>query len=74
MPLLEILGVTSTNLIFSVAFAFLNVEKEDNYMWAVQCLRHVLDSEVAPSIIVTDRELALMNALNHVFPQSQTRT
>ena len=71
LPLLEIVGVTSTDMTFSVAFAYLQYEKEDNYTWALGILRSVMDENTLPSIIVTDRELALMNAICMVFPATK---
>ena len=43
MPLFEIIGVTSTDLTFSVAFVFIQFEKEDNFAWALSCLRSSMD-------------------------------
>ncbi|XP_028083552.1 uncharacterized protein LOC114284804 [Camellia sinensis] len=60
LPLLEIVGVTSTNLTFSVTFAYLSHEREDNYTWALGVLRTVMDNTAFPKVIITDRELALM--------------
>ncbi|XP_028126176.1 protein FAR-RED ELONGATED HYPOCOTYL 3-like [Camellia sinensis] len=54
-PLLEIVGVTSIDMTFSVAFAYLQYEKEDNYTWALGLLRSVMDENTFPSVIVTDR-------------------
>ncbi|KAL7221792.1 hypothetical protein ACSBR1_023688 [Camellia fascicularis] len=71
LPLLEIVGVTSTCMTFSVAFAYLHYEKEDNYTWALGMLRSVMDENTLPSVIVTDRELALMNAICTVFPATK---
>ncbi|XP_028052909.1 protein FAR1-RELATED SEQUENCE 5-like [Camellia sinensis] len=68
LPILEIVGVTSTDMTFSVAFAYPQYEKEDNYTWALGLLRSVMDENTLPSVIVTDRELALMNAICTVFP------
>ncbi|KAL7224361.1 hypothetical protein ACSBR1_025757 [Camellia fascicularis] len=68
LRLVEIVGVTSTVMTFSVAFAYLQYEKEDNYTWALGILRSVMDENTLPSIIVIDRELALMNAICTVFP------
>ncbi|XP_008232559.1 PREDICTED: uncharacterized protein LOC103331687 [Prunus mume] len=67
-PLLEIVGLMSTHLTFSIAFVYLSAEKEDNYRWALARLRSVMDVNSIPSVIVIDRELALMNALHEVFP------
>lgn len=33
MPLLEIVGLTSTDMTFVVAFVYLQYEKEDNFTW-----------------------------------------
>ncbi|XP_028054207.1 uncharacterized protein LOC114258455 [Camellia sinensis] len=63
LPLLEIMGVTSTEMTFSVAFTYLQYERVDNYAWVLATLRDVMDGFVVPTIIVTDRELALMNAI-----------
>lgn len=70
-PLLEIVGVTSTNLTFSVAFVYLEAEREDNYTWALSKLQSAMDDDYAPSVIVTDRELALMKAIDKIFPKSK---
>ncbi|CAI9294842.1 unnamed protein product [Lactuca saligna] len=59
---------TSTNKTFSIAFAFIVNEKEENYNWVLTCLKSTLDKCMHPHIIATDRELALMNACQQVFP------
>ncbi|KAL6191068.1 hypothetical protein ACLB2K_037460 [Fragaria x ananassa] len=68
-PLLEIVGVTSTNITFTVAFAYLNSEKEDNYSWALSRLKELFIDDL-PHVLVTDRDLALMNAIRRIFPTS----
>ncbi|KAK3221283.1 hypothetical protein Dsin_008308 [Dipteronia sinensis] len=67
-PLLEIVGVTSTNLTFCVGFALFQFEREDNYVWALEKLKTIMEDKMLPSVIVTDRELALMNAIRKIFP------
>ncbi|XP_021801876.1 protein FAR1-RELATED SEQUENCE 5-like [Prunus avium] len=69
-PLLQIVGVTSTNMTFSVAYVYMNAEKEDNYTWALTALRSLLDDNCLPRVIVTDRELALMNSITSIFPKA----
>ncbi|CAL5362691.1 unnamed protein product [Camellia sinensis] len=71
LPLLEIVGVTSTEMTFSVAFAYLQYERVDNYAWVLATLRDVMDGFVVPTVIVTDRELALMNAIQKIFPSAR---
>ncbi|KAL7209894.1 hypothetical protein ACSBR1_031462 [Camellia fascicularis] len=71
LPLLEIVGVTSTDMSSSVAFAYLQFERIDNYVWVLTTLRSLLDDIAIPEVIVTDRELALMNAIDKVFSTSR---
>ncbi|XP_028066880.1 uncharacterized protein LOC114269717 [Camellia sinensis] len=61
------MGVTSTHMTFFVAIAYLQIEQVDNYAWALQTLRDLMDDDVLPEVIVTDRELALMNAIDNTF-------
>jgi len=69
-PLLEIVGVTSTGLTFSVGFAFLSSERQNNFTWALERLKGLLmTSKGGPEVIVNDRDLALMNVIATVFPE-----
>ncbi|KAM0017110.1 putative Zinc finger, SWIM-type, MULE transposase domain, FHY3/FAR1 family [Helianthus debilis subsp. tardiflorus] len=70
LPFLEIVGVISTNKTFSIAFAFMNKEKANNYIWALTRLKLTINDSFCPRVIVTDRDLALMKACAEVFPQS----
>ncbi|MFQ6660429.1 hypothetical protein Gotur_028958, partial [Gossypium turneri] len=70
LPFVQIVGVTSTNKTFSIAFAFIINEKEENYNWALTCLKLTLEECMYPRVIVTGRELALMNACQQVFPDA----
>jgi len=71
LPLLEIIGLTCTCLSLSTGFVFLSNEKEKNFIWPLQKLRgSLLTSHVGPEIIVYDRDLALTNAINIVFPKA----
>ena len=70
LPLLEIIGVTCTGLIFSTTFAYMEVECEKSVraLERFKCLFHKHDE--LPKMIVTDRDLSLMNAVQIVFPYS----
>ncbi|XP_021817352.1 uncharacterized protein LOC110759580 isoform X1 [Prunus avium] len=70
-PLLEVVGITSTDITFSVAFVFLDSEKEDNYIWALSRLRGVMVECAMPNVIVTDLDLPLMRAVEVVFPTAR---
>ena len=69
-PLMEIVGVTSTGMTFCVACAFVPAEKEENYTWVCETLRSLMDERSYPNVIVTDRDMALMNAIDRTFPQT----
>ena len=70
LPLLEIVGVTSTQMMFSVAFVYLESERQVNYRWALERLKELMDGCTPTRVIVTDKELALMNAIKVVFPNA----
>ncbi|XP_073224785.1 protein FAR-RED IMPAIRED RESPONSE 1-like [Cicer arietinum] len=69
MPLLEIIGVTSTEMTFCVGFAYLQFERVDNFTCALQMVKEQITSGEV-EVIVTDRDLALMNAIENVFPKA----
>ena len=56
---------------FLIASAYLQFERTDNYALALSILRSVIDVSTLPEVIVTDRELALINAIELVFPTSR---
>ncbi|KAL2104470.1 hypothetical protein VUR80DRAFT_555 [Thermomyces stellatus] len=70
MPLLDIIGVDACQRSFCVAFAFLSGETEEDYIWALDRLRSMyeLGGTRLPSVILTDRCIACMNAVSHSFP------
>ncbi|XP_014500488.1 PKS-NRPS hybrid synthetase CHGG_01239-like [Vigna radiata var. radiata] len=71
LPLLEIVGMTCTGLTFSATFSFLFTKRQSNFTWASEKLKGLfITSEGSPKVIVTDRDLALMNAIANVFPES----
>ncbi|KAH1222203.1 Protein FAR1-RELATED SEQUENCE 5 [Glycine max] len=57
LPLLDFVGVTPTRMTFSAGFTYL------------ECERIFLKCDALPGVIVTDRDLALMNAVKTVFPE-----
>ncbi|KAH7846079.1 hypothetical protein Vadar_009520 [Vaccinium darrowii] len=52
---------------FSVAFGFMDGEKENNYTWVLDKLKDMMDPNSLLEVVVTDMELALMNAIARVF-------
>jgi hypothetical protein len=71
MPLLHIVGMTSSNKTFSACFCFLSSETESNYSWALANIKRVFEANCLPVVIVTDRELALMSAIRKQFPEAR---
>ncbi|KAB2595838.1 hypothetical protein D8674_031288 [Pyrus ussuriensis x Pyrus communis] len=59
MSLLDIIGVSSFNTSFYFCFVFMKNEKKEDY---------VFDNH--PMMIISDKELALMNAIQIVFPST----
>lgn len=71
MPLLEVVGATSTNKTFTVCYAFLESESTENYTWVLRWLSSLFANGYGPDVLVTDRELGLLAAVRAVFPQSK---
>jgi len=70
LPLLDIVGVTPTGMTFSTGFAYLEGEHVNNVVWSLEWFRGLfLRHDHLPVVIVTDRDLALMNAVKTVFPE-----
>ena len=72
MPLLEVVGVTSTDMTFSVGFGFLSSESSNSYTWVLDILKVLLEGWPTPKVFVTDRELGLLSAIKGVFPDSSS--
>ncbi|POW08536.1 hypothetical protein PSTT_07447 [Puccinia striiformis] len=72
LPLLHIIGQAASNRLFSIGFCFLTYEDNENYLWAVNNLKkYIWRPQRVPKVFVTDRDTALRNALEEVFPDSQ---
>ncbi|CAM8953518.1 unnamed protein product [Rhodiola kirilowii] len=71
-PLLEVVGITSTLRTYSLMFAYLSHEKVENLEWALSILKRLMLEKGAtlPSVFVSDRDLALLNAIGKCFPSS----
>jgi hypothetical protein len=71
MPLLDILGSTGINTTFYTAFVFLASETQQDYETALKILWAVMEVKniSPPSVMVTDNDNTLMNAIKQVFPQ-----
>ncbi|EXU94480.1 MULE transposase domain protein [Metarhizium robertsii] len=69
MPLFEMIGFDACQRSFCIAFAFLSGETEDDYEWVLGRLRSLYTScnIRLPSVILTDRCLACINASKLVF-------
>ena len=71
MPLLNVVGLTCFNTTFFSCFIFLRREEREDYEWGLTRVAQLFDGIAKPRVVVTDRELALMNALETTFPQTQ---
>jgi hypothetical protein len=71
-PLHVIVGIDACQRSFCVASASLSGEKENDFIWVLGQLRGIyeLHGVALPSVILTDRYLACMNAVSSCFPGS----
>ncbi|KAM0048125.1 putative MULE transposase domain, FHY3/FAR1 family [Helianthus debilis subsp. tardiflorus] len=70
MPFVHVVGMTSTNKSFCIAHAVICKERRGNYVWVLEHIKSILHECMMPRVIVTDRELALINACSKVFPNA----
>jgi hypothetical protein len=68
MPLLEVIGITPTNQTFLFATCFMRNESEEGYKWALQTLFSDFIHLSNNSVLITDRALALIGAIEELFP------
>lgn len=70
MSLLVVVGVTSIGLTFSGALILLEAERKNNFFWALERLKELfMRVDAHPRVIVSDRDIALMNAITVVFSE-----
>ncbi|XP_058192009.1 protein FAR1-RELATED SEQUENCE 5-like [Rhododendron vialii] len=71
--LLEVVGITSTWRTYSLMFGYLSNEREETLTWALNNLKNWMLQEGAsmPLVFVSDRDLALMNAIEACFPTAR---
>ena len=63
--------VTSMQMTFTITFAYMTNETELEVTWALEKLKAlILKQDEIPSVIVTDKDNALMNTLQKIFPSS----
>jgi hypothetical protein len=72
MPLLNICTVTGNKKTIQTTLCFLSGEKEANYSRAMAAFQDMMTKNDIPPLVtfVTDRELALMNTIDNLFPSS----
>jgi len=70
LPLLDFVGLTPTGMTFFVGFAYLEGECLNNVVWALERFRGIfLRRDALPGVIMTNRDLTLMNAVKTIFPE-----
>jgi transposase-like protein len=68
------IGVDTAQRSFCIAFTFLSGETEEDYIWALERLKSLYEqcNTALPSVILTDRYLAVINAASTLFPSAAT--
>ena len=70
-PLLEIIGVTYTNMTFLVGFTFLESGKKDNVIWPLEvCQTKLKYQENMRNVTIIDHDTTMINSVVNVFPTS----
>ncbi|KAK9067620.1 hypothetical protein SSX86_011731 [Deinandra increscens subsp. villosa] len=72
--LLTAVGVDPNNCIYPLAYAIVEAENKDSWIWFLQCIQHDLE---LPSncnfTFISDRQKGIIPALSHVFPAAEHR-
>ena len=70
LPLLNIVAVTGENTSIQLGVCFLRGETEEHYLWALRQIKDLqTDNKIpAPTAFFHDQDVALVNALETVFP------
>lgn len=71
MPLFHMVGFDCNYRTFTAGWCFLSNEDIEAYSWTLGRLAEHLHPHGGPQVIVTDRELALMAAIEIVFPRAK---
>ena len=70
-PLLHIVGQAANKATFAIGYCIMANETEEEYLWAIKQLKTVWHPAQTPEVFVTDKDKALRNALEEVFPDAQ---
>lgn len=66
--LFEVVGMTSTELTFVIAFTYMKYEQIENFCWVLDKLKHFFIKQgLWSQVMLTDRDLDLMRAIEIVF-------
>jgi hypothetical protein len=73
-PALNICAITGLNTSIQAGIVLMQEEKETDYTWALTTFGEMLKEKDIdpPTVIITDREEALMNAVEAVFPAADS--
>lgn len=71
MPLLHIMGITSTHQSLSLCYCFMQDESEYDFAWALCQLKSCFALNLCERCVVfTEQKWGLMHAMSHVLPQA----
>lgn len=73
MPLLHVIGIDHHGNSFTVALCWLDSEISANYDEAIQHLVKLFQPQIWPSVIATDCEVALIEAIDKYFPAFRSK-
>ncbi|XP_026384969.1 uncharacterized protein LOC113280574 [Papaver somniferum] len=67
IPLMNVVGHTSTKSPFTVVFCFLHDELKESYVWALEQVKLIFREDALPKVMVTDQEAALMKKFQGII-------
>lgn len=67
MPLCHTVGINNSSNAFTVRYAFLDKEDASNYMQIISDFKKLYGERLCPSVILTDREEALIEVIEYHF-------
>jgi MULE transposase domain len=68
MPVLNVVGISHLRKTFFICFVFMGEETEGHYRWALNTIARVIYLGEPPKVVITDRDLALMKAIQIELP------
>jgi transposase-like protein len=68
MPMLQFMGVTPNGRYFPSSFCFMKSETEADFEWAIRNFKSIMNSPIAPSVMISDQDKQEKKACRTIYP------